>query len=177
MKIFVTSNQQFGRLNAITKYKRPFTNVEDMNAALINAWNSTVSNEDLVYVLGNFAWDPETAEIASKQLNGAIAIVLGEFDAAIEEILDSELVNLENVDFADFEIRYFKDANATLSYWPLSEWQGKAKGAYSIIGYPSKKHKTNHKTRVINCACDNWDFKPVEVSKMIELLTEVNEDC
>ena len=33
-----------------------------MNETLIENWNSVVIPEDVVYVLGNFAWDPTTAE-------------------------------------------------------------------------------------------------------------------
>ena len=86
MKIFVTANQQFGRFNAIKAYKRPFPSVEEMNFNLIKEWNSVVSPEDRVYVLGNFAWDPETAEMVFKQLNGDIIVVPGEHDKAIEEL-------------------------------------------------------------------------------------------
>ena len=58
MKVFVTSNQQFGRKGAIRAYKRPFIDTDDMDLQLTNIWNSVVGIDDIVYVLGNFAWDP-----------------------------------------------------------------------------------------------------------------------
>jgi calcineurin-like phosphoesterase family protein len=173
MKVFVTSNQQFGRKGAIRAYKRPFIDTEDMNVQLVDAWNSVVAEEDIVYVLGNFAWDPETLEVVVKSLNGNIIVLSGEFDNAARDVAD--LMGIIDIDYLYNAIEEHPEANIVMSYWPLTEWPGKKNGTYSIIGYPHKEYKTNHKTRVINCACDLWDFKPVEVSKIVELLSEVSE--
>ena len=171
MKIFVTSNQQFGRNGAIDTYKRPFSTVNEMNSILIEKWNSAVSDEDMVYVLGNFAWDPESAEIAIKSLHGNIIFLNGEYDNAIEEIL--EIIGDDSFSFLYNSIEELPESNAVLSYWPLLDWPEKNKGSYSIVGHPNKKYQTDHKTNVINCACDFWDFKPIEISKVIELLGSV----
>ena len=62
MKVYVTSNQQFGRTGAIKAYKRSFEDVSEMNNHLIKQWNSVVKDGDAVFVLGNLVWDPETGE-------------------------------------------------------------------------------------------------------------------
>ena len=173
MKVFVTSNQQFGRPSAIKAYKRPFDSVGEMNDSLIYEWNSVVSPEDIVYVLGNFAWDPETSEMIIRNLNGDIVIISGEYDKATAEI--AATLGLDAIDFLYNAIEEHPEANVVMSYWPLLEWPNKSKGSYSIIGHPSSKYKTNHKTRIINCSCDNWEYKPVEVTKLIELFEDVNK--
>ena len=172
MKIFVTSNQQFGRPNAIKINKRPFSSTEEMNNDLIESWNSVVSKKDKVYVLGNFAWDPETAENTVTKLNGDIVVVAGEYDTALKE-LDSMRDILPNVKYTENAIEYFLDAGVTMSYWPLLDWPGKKKGILSVIGHANKKYKTDHKKGIINCSCDFWNFKPVELSKIIDLFGEV----
>lgn len=172
MKVFVTSNQQFGRKGAIRTYKRPFDDVNEMNLYLVEAWNSVVNDDDIVYVLGNFAWDPETLEMITKNLNGDIIVISGEYDRAARDV--AEIKGIADIEYLYNAIEEHPEVNAVLSYWPLGEWPGKNKGSYSIIGYPGNNHKTNHKTRVINCACDTWEFKPVEISKLIELLEDVN---
>ena len=171
MKIFVTSNQQFGRPGAIKSYKRPFETVLEMNQFLFDSWNLTVSPEDTVYVLGNFAWDPETAETFLRNLNGTIINIAGEFDHALEE-LEETAVGLD-IDYFDGILEFFPEENVVLSYWPLLEWPRKSKGSYSIIGFPNKKYRSNHKTKTINCCCDFWEYKPVELSRIIELFNEV----
>lgn len=172
MKIFVTSNQQFGRPNAIESNKRPFKSIEEMNNGLVNSWNSVVSEEDKVYVLGNFAWDPETAEDAVTRLNGEIIVIAGEHDTALQE-LDSMKNLLTNVEYNESAIEYFLDAGVTMSYWPLLDWPGKKKGILSVIGHGNKKFKTDHKKGVINCSCDLWNFKPLELSKIVHLFDDV----
>jgi len=172
MKVFVTSNQQFGRPGAIKAYKRPFTSLDNMNKSLVTAWNSVVSPEDTVYVLGNFAWDPEIAEIAIKNLNGDIVVISGEFDKATNEL--DELDSVVNVDFLYNAIEEHEESNIVMSYWPLMDWPGKSNGAYSVVGHPNKKFKTNHKTRLINCCCDFWEYKPIEATRLIELFEDAN---
>ena len=172
MKIFVTSNQQFGRNGAIDAYERPFSSVNEMNFELIDRWNSVVSDEDMVYVLGNFAWDPESAEIAVKSLHGNIVFLNGEYDNAIEEII--EIMDSESFSFLYNSIEELPELNVVLSYWPLLDWPEKNKGSYSVVGHPDKKYQTNHKTNVINCACDFWNFKPIEITKTLELLTSIS---
>lgn len=172
MKIFVTANQQFGRVNAIKKYDRPFSSLEEMNESLIESWNSIVSKEDRVYVLGNFAWDPETAEAVVSALNGNIIVLPGEFDKAMEEI-DGIHDTLSNVEYAPFDVEHIYEIGASISYWPLLEWPLKSKGIPSVIGYPGNSHMTDHKRNVINCNCDLWDYKPVEVSKIVDLFNDV----
>jgi calcineurin-like phosphoesterase family protein len=172
MKVFVTSNQQFGRKGAIRSYKRPFDDVDEMNLQLVEAWNSVVSDEDIVYVLGNFAWDPETLEVITKNLNGDIIVISGEYDNAVRDV--AEIEGIIDIEYLYNAIEEHPEIDATLSYWPLSVWPNKNKGSYSIIGFPGKEYKTNHKSRIINCACDYWEFKPIEISKMIALLEDVS---
>lgn len=52
---FYTSDLHFGHANIISYTGRPFTTTDQMNTALVEVWNSTVSAEDTVYVLGDVA--------------------------------------------------------------------------------------------------------------------------
>ena len=52
--IFVTADHHFGHANIIEYTNRPFASVEEMDAALIAAWNERVTDYDLVYHLGDF---------------------------------------------------------------------------------------------------------------------------
>jgi calcineurin-like phosphoesterase family protein len=83
MKIFITGNMQLGRPSAIGKWKRPFDNVDQMTETLVENWNNVVGDDDIVYHLGNFAWDPKTAYDSLLKLKGKqIFMLLGENDEA-----------------------------------------------------------------------------------------------
>lgn len=169
MKIFVTSNQQFGRAGSINAYKRPFSDVEEMDEYLVTQWNSVVGEKDTVFVLGNFAWDPESGENLSKILNGNIYVIPGEWDRASKDITGLEGSNLI---YHAVGIKELKGLDAVLSYWPLIEWPKKKKGAVSFIGHPNKKYKSDHKKKVVNARCDDWDFKPIDIQQMIKLYND-----
>jgi len=175
MKVFVTSNQQFGRPGAIKAYNRPFKNVQEMNAVLISKWNSAVSDGDVIFVLGNFAWDPEVAEELIKSLNGDIFVIDGEWDRPT-----SDLVKIKgDVGVKTGKIRYVSDGikvlgnvKSVLSYWPMTDWPRKKKGYISFIGHPNKKYKSDHKNKVVNVSCDAWDYKPIEMKNIVTLYND-----
>jgi calcineurin-like phosphoesterase family protein len=56
MAIYYTADPHFFHENIIRFCSRPFGNVEDMNAALIENWNRVVQPGDIVYVVGDFAY-------------------------------------------------------------------------------------------------------------------------
>lgn len=173
MKIFFTGNQQFGRPGAIKQFKRPFENVEEMNSTLIENWNKTVASDDIVYVLGNFAWDPTSAEETLRQLNGNIVIVPGEIDDSVIELSQKKLMPaktavIENIFTAEGD-------KLTVSYWPLMEWPNKAKGDYLFFGFPSPKYKTDHKKKMVNVSCDFWSYKPQSLDSIMSLFKDIEE--
>lgn len=83
-KTFFTSDIHFGHKNIIKYSNRPFSNVEEMDEALINNWNSIVPKDGVVFSLGDFAFCKigRIVEII-KQLNGKIVMVGGNHDAEI----------------------------------------------------------------------------------------------
>jgi calcineurin-like phosphoesterase family protein len=171
MKLFITSNQQFGRHGAIEQYARKFGSVEQMDEYMIQQWNSVVSEGDLVYVVGNFAWDPETAEYAIKRLNGTIIVMDGKWDRATKELVN-KLGSEIGVAYTDEGVRYVESVNVCLSYWPLSDWPHKDEGAISVVGLPKAQFNTNHSIKRVNVAVDYWDFKPVDIKKVIQLFSD-----
>lgn len=56
-KIWITSDTHFFHVN-ILKYNRPqFKDVDEMNEFIIKQWNECIGPEDIVYHLGDFAFD------------------------------------------------------------------------------------------------------------------------
>ena len=54
MQTFFTSDTHFDDEFAIPYFSRPFQSVEEMNAVMVERWNHVVTDNDIVYHLGDF---------------------------------------------------------------------------------------------------------------------------
>ena len=171
MKYFVTSNLQLGRPGAIKLYKRPHSSVEEMNEDLIVKWNSVVEPSDVVYHLGNFAWDPKTAQDAITALNGRIFFVLGESDQALLTLNKKKMLPSSCQILRDITRSEHPECQCVFSYWPLTAWEKQSKN-WSIIGYPKKSFKSDPKKRIINASTDLWGNKPQDLDKLIGIFQD-----
>lgn len=171
-KIFITSDTFFGRKNIIELANRPFANVEEMDAALIENWNSVVGEDDLVYHLGNFAWTPTVADEILKELNGDIKFILGEYDDALVEVYEY----YEGVDIIPNEIFKDYENKIVLSHWPLELWPGKETGIYHFHGSSLKELKTDlTKMKRVNVCCDNWNFVPQQIKVLFDIFKDFED--
>ena len=79
--IFYIADWHYNHANILTYDNRPFQNLSDMNAALVERWNFTVSKGDLVYVLGDMFWCKEDEAVPVLQsLHGQKILICGNHD-------------------------------------------------------------------------------------------------
>jgi len=164
---YITSDTWFGRPQILQIANRPFDNIEEMNATLIKNWNKKVKKTDVVFHLGNFAWDPTTARKVLKKLNGKIYFIKGNQDLALEEIID---------DFPDAEIMTqtiaeLTDFDTILCHYPLAVWNGKDSGTIHMHGHTVFSHKTNLTIeRRFNICTDFWEYSPINYLTLKDFL-------
>jgi len=79
-KIFLISDTHFNHGNIIRYCNRPFTTVEKMNQTIINKWNSTVTNDDTVYFMGDLTLEEDRLDYWLGKLNGKIKFIRGNHD-------------------------------------------------------------------------------------------------
>ena len=80
--IYLTSDLHFGHNVAFIYEPRGFKSIEDMNETLIRNWNEDVTDDDDVYVLGDFflGTDDEFVINTINRLHGKIHLILGNHD-------------------------------------------------------------------------------------------------
>ena len=82
-KVFFMGDCHFGHKNIIKYCNRPFKDVDDMTEKLIKLWNNVVGNNDIVYVVGDFALCGKQKIIEiGQRLNGRKRLILGNHDQA-----------------------------------------------------------------------------------------------
>lgn len=79
--LWIIGDPHFYHKNIISYENRPFSSVEEMNKALIDNWNSRISNHEKAIILGDFCFgaNKHGAETA-KQLNGYKILIMGNHD-------------------------------------------------------------------------------------------------
>lgn len=75
-QIWFTSDTHFGHARAAGW--RNFNSVETMNTELMKEWNKLIAPKDVVYVIGDFCFSPNTyLDIIPKRLNGRKILIGG----------------------------------------------------------------------------------------------------
>lgn len=77
--VYFTSDIHFSHDNIIHSCHRPYKNVEEMNEALINNWNSVVNDDSLVFILGDVSWGNNWRPFLER-MRGRKILILGNHD-------------------------------------------------------------------------------------------------
>lgn len=109
--IYFTSDCHFNHKN-ILAYEpefRPFATIEEMNEVIIANWNSVVTAEDEVWVLGDFFMGQLTAiEPILDRLNGKIHLVRGNHDQKNRmKIYEARGIDIHDIAYVPYKGRYF----------------------------------------------------------------------
>ena len=80
-RVYFTSDTHFNHTNIISYCQRPFKNVDEMNERIIANWNEVVSEDDIIFHLGDFCLGgaAEWTRLLDR-LNGKIYLIMGNHD-------------------------------------------------------------------------------------------------
>ena len=170
--IFVTSDLWFNRPMGVFS---SMTN-EEYNNMIIKNWNSTVSNNDIVYVLGGFGIG-DCYDIVLR-LKGEIHFLNSIFTDADSTFMNiivdgvKKSVNKElkkRIIFESKQILAEPMGDCILSYFPLNDWVGKSTNTFCFHGY-TNNHNLNDNN--ISCKLELWDNSPVEIKEIKKNLSK-----
>lgn len=163
-KIFVTSDQHFGHKNIIRLADRPFTSVESMDEFMIKQWNSVVSPQDVVFVVGDFCHkNKKPIGYYLERLNGTKILITGNHDKC-----DAVLFQFDAVYRAVFETRIRK-RDIVFSHYPMASWNGMYRNSLLFYGHVHKNSQDFEFVKLPNALCVNVEFhnyQPIEISKI-----------
>lgn len=186
MARFFTADLHFGHHNIIEYCRRPFGDVDEMNAALVDRWNEVVGDEDEVVVLGDVAMGriSETLPLVGA-LHGRKVLLAGNHDrcwhghhkgveAATARYLDA---GFEEIWQGQVELEF--DGRTVLAcHFP---YRGDShdhdryvahrppdRGAWLLHGHVHERWRTSG--RMINVGVDVWDYRPVADDVLVALM-------
>ena len=109
--IYCTSDCHFNHKNILSyePQSRPFATIEEMNETIISNWNSVVTAEDEVWVLGDFFMGQLTAiDPILDRLNGKIHLVRGNHDQKNRiKIYEAHGIDIHDIAYIQYKGRYF----------------------------------------------------------------------
>ena len=144
-----------------------------MNKILTENWNSVVSQEDILIHLGDFSFGKVTKYLP--YLNGKIILVRGNHDRGTD-IKNCGLEIYQNLDFDYAGYRFKLNHRPVFEPNTIDEYNDQEKHAeidlkqydYVLCGHIHEKWLTKQKN--INVGVDVWNFKPVSIDRIIELI-------
>ena len=109
--IYCTSDCHFNHKNILSyePQSRPFATIEEMNETIISNWNSVVTAEDEVWVLGDFFMGQLTEiDPILDRLNGKIHLVRGNHDQKNRmKIYEAHGIDIHDIAYIQYKGRYF----------------------------------------------------------------------
>lgn len=183
--LFFTSDHHFAHANIIKFCDRPFADVQEMDAVLIDRWNEVVPPDGLVFHLGDFTlMDGETANEYFRLLNGRIKVLSNPWHhdkrwSAEERAYTSRsghpvellppMVVLE-IHKADETTLRIGSVVITLCHYPLAEWDRKHYNAWHLHGHSHGRHQYPEPVFALDVGVDinEWGFAPVSFERISE---------
>lgn len=169
-KIFFTSDTHFFHNNIIEYCNRPYGSVEHMNNSLVKNWNSVVSQEDTVWLLGDvsFGKPKETLELMS-QLNGRICLVPGNHDRKGR----TETKDLEDrCDvYPPYHLLRVESYRFVLCHFPFESWE---RGYINLHGHTHGTYKS--KFMQYDVGVDSNNYCPILMQDAISRSIEHKKD-
>ena len=168
--IFVTADTHFNHINILKYCNRPFETIEEMNETIIKNWNETVSNNDLVYHLGDFMMglsirNHEASFVKFKELvsrlRGKIRLITGNHDKAL-----IKLCNMKNE--CPFEVIKSRDfvrcqgRKIVMEHRPTNT-------DFLLHGHSHGNVKAKGFIR-LDIGVDCWDYAPISLEEAVSKL-------
>lgn len=198
--IWITSDQHFFHKNIISLTNRPLVDINDMNEAIINNFNSLVSNEDFCIHLGDICMGnvDESLKLV-KQLNGKQVLIIGNHDKPFHQVVWSQKyldAGFSNLYFGSISLvqvlmdnkSLFPDYDISkiqLCHFPFEDtiilpydekyrqYHIKDFGQYLLHGHQHSKISMKRE-RMYDVGVDANNFKPVNLDVIVKAIQEYN---
>ncbi len=169
-KILFTADLHLDHEAIIGYSHRPYDNTGRMNASLIGRFNKIVGVNDDVYIIGDLTLrSSENRAMISRwvrKMNGNKRLILGNHD---------KLNPFDYVEMGFLSVHTAFQINHNGRHWVMvhdpSAYEAIDDGAVLLHGHIHRLYKTLlPEKRIINVGVDVWDYYPVDIETLEQLL-------
>lgn len=177
MTTFFTSDTHFSHSNIIKYCNRPFTDRKEMDEILVRNWNETVSDDDLVYHLGDISYgSPDYTASIFNRLTGKKVIFRGNHDS--DKMLEALLLKVPSITGT----AYYKEIHVegqmlVLCHYPLLTWNKAHHGSWQLHGHcHGNIDGLNTQTTRLDVGVDSHEYKPISFEEVSEIMSSRSYD-
>lgn len=154
-----TSDQHFCHEGIIKSCNRPFENADEMDRAMIEAWNAVVHKGDIVWHIGDFAYtrDPKRVRAIFHKLNGQIHLIEGNHDDRLPE-------DLPFASRSQMKMIKVDGRKVFLCHYAMREWPGFWHGGIHLYGHSHGRMPGARRT--IDVGVDNVGYYPQTIEQL-----------
>jgi calcineurin-like phosphoesterase family protein len=162
MKKWFISDTHFSHFNIIRYAGRPYANVEEMNASLIDNWNRCVDPNDQVFFLGDFGLgNVDSLHVICSCLHGHKIAIRGNHDR------NASWMNRIGFSVV-LESAFLKIGSHLVELIHIPSDQ--PPGHFQLHGHVHEKRPCTLVSNQLNLCVEVWDYKPVEEKVIISIL-------
>lgn len=192
--IWFTSDLHFGHRNILNFCNRPFEDTKFMDMSLIDNWNKTVGDNDIIFILGDVFWFNNSRDIKKyiTSLKGKeIYIIPGNHDDFSQyHRLDDPRVKLCNdvvVLWVTDDYNRFgrKITELWLCHYPMMTWPHIDGPTIQLFGHIHSQPFVNNNRHIdlnlplhynqMDVGCDYWNYKPISLKFIYETIKNKKE--
>lgn len=172
-KLYFISDPHFGHDNIIKYTSREFESVEDMNNTLITMWNSTITDDDTIFILGDFCMLGSAAWVYFlSKLNGIKYLCEGNHDKAVTPSFFKQVsTGWFNLRVMDEEIDG-GEQRITVCHYPMLSWYQSHRGAWQLYGHTHRFSPQGVTKNQVNMCVENWNYTPASYLQVKTLITK-----
>lgn len=167
---YYTGDLHFGH-NTVLKFdNRPFKDIDEMDRVLIDNWNSRITKNDQVYILGDLALHNEKPySWYLSQLKGQKHLIVGNHDRKL--LKDSEA--MQHFVSVDYYLELTDEKKRLImSHYPIAEWNGFYRESYHLYGHIHNNTKGVYQymkqfDKALNVGCMINGYMPVTFNELI----------
>lgn len=180
--IYFTSDTHYNHKNILKYCNRPFISIEEHDQALIDNWNSIVTDKDDVYHLGDFAFASEDYVISIlKRLKGKIHFICGNHDKTVKKSTKIKSMFSSYQEYKEIKpIVNNKKQPIVLFHFPIESWHKKYYNSYHLHGHvhgSMMETERNSSNLRVDVGVDVWDYSPVSLDQIVEHMTKKQQSC
>ena len=174
--IYYTADLHFGHENVIRHCDRPYKTAEEMDQALVTAWNKRVHRNDIVYIVGDmFFRNRRPAEEYLETLKGFKHLIMGNHDRNWMRKAPSPLYWARYFESVS-HMKVITDGNSlvTLCHYPMMTWQGAFRNGLMVFGHIHNNTNAaywpliRNSPQLLNAGVDVNGFVPVTLAELKE---------